>query len=219
MGRTNELVAWILSLALLALASGALGSPSLEGASLLGAAALPWVALAGLPRGPEHRGARAGARDGALTACAGAVPLLFLAAGLEVAAGERTEDVILRSLQLLLVIGGLSHAAAAARERGATARALHAGLWLLLLPLAAALAVALGWAATTAPAAEAGQGLGWAALERWSPLFWVHAEAAGRGREGWALGALGATALLVLLARAARARPSSLDEVSAEERA
>ncbi len=151
--------------------------------SLAALAMLPWLALAPLPR--KH-GADAGPFRGALFVGCLALPPLALAAGLDLARGAEPRahalSVVGAWLALVLWVGAAERAAGVARARRA-----YAGLWLVLVPGAAALRLALAWA----PLSQARAGSGSSAWFALDPLVWCHRWARPSGFEAQAALELG----------------------------
>jgi hypothetical protein len=162
---TTLSILWFLSVLPMVLDRFAGGGFVPEGASRLGLALLPWIALAGLPRGGRSDGAAPWFAVAAL-----ALPPLALAAGLDVLRGAARGDVLVAWGGGVLLVALLA-AGADGVPSGARARSLHALLWLLLIPISATLLAALAWAAGPGSAAPA---VGLVELGRWNPLVWVH---------------------------------------------
>ena len=186
------ILAWGLSAATLILPETL--ERSLGEGSRLALALLPWIALIGLPlwHSPEQ-GVGDRVRRGWPVALAAALPVLALAGWLDLRAGmgaARLAGVAAFGLPVLVLLGEARHVA---RPRG---RGLYGGLWFVLVPGAAALAAARGWA-VSGRLAEGGLE-GW--LARVSPLSTAWADFEGvPGSPALALlrPALGAAALLL----------------------
>jgi len=169
-----------------ALASG--GSLRIEGATWTGLALLPWIALAGLPRGtavPREP------RSSWLLPLALALPAVGLAVGYERGQDPGRTAVVALGGLLLLTLWAL-----AARLASGSGRGLYGLLWLLLVPGAATAIWALSWAV-------GGGSATWPqALELALPLPWL-ASGAERGGEPGAgrllVGLAGNTAVVLVL--------------------
>jgi len=169
---------------------------SLTGSSWLALALLPWIALAGLPRG------RAGGA-GPIAIVGLALPALATAAGFDLAAGLPAAGLARLAGWGLLLVAALALAA----ERGGT---LHAALWLLTVPASAFLLHALTRVGTLASSDLLGRVLAT------SPLAWPLSalEADGRGvggPSGLPLGSLAVAALLVAAGGRGRAHDGEED--------
>ena len=187
MGSVTLVLAFLVSIAPGALAWLPGRGWSLEGSSWLALALLPWLALAGLPRGVPSRAAAG--RAGPLAVVGLALPALALAAGFDLSAGQPPTGLAHLAGWGLVLIAALALAA----DRGGR---LHAALWLLTVPAAAFLLHALtriGSQATSdfLPRALAASPLAW-------PLDAPGAGGVGGGGgPGLPLGALAVVALLV----------------------
>jgi len=162
-GRT--LVAYALSCALLALERG---ETPWQGASLSALVLLPWLALAGVPRGPGGASPAEGARA-ALRAAALALPPLGLALGLDDVRGFEPAGLLARALPAWALVFLWGWAAELARASRRAGRA-YSALWLLALPGSAALWVALVWAARGSAARAPALDL----VAPLNPLLWLH---------------------------------------------
>lgn len=188
MGTLALLGAWILSVLPFFAETLSGGALAVEGASRFGLALLPWAALAGLPPPPVDS---ARARGPAL-ALGLALPPLGLGLGLDAARGASLFTLATAAAAGLLILVLFLLAARAAR-RSVRARRVHALLWFLVVPLAAALWLALSWAAGAS--ADASETLPLAA--RFAPLVWIHGWTAAGGSPPTPLAALPTVAVLV----------------------
>lgn len=169
------LLAGSLSFLPFALALASAGQLRFAGATWTGLALGPWLALAGLPRGPgEPHGLRGDLEQGRrawLLPVALALPSVALGVGLDARDAPGGPGLPFAGLALmgLALVGLWSLAAGAARTPRASAA--YGVLWLALVPGAAALL----WAVLWAPAAT-GPGEGWlAGIARGLPLPWLGA--------------------------------------------
>lgn len=159
------LLAWLLSAAPLVLR--ALDPAAATNGPLGAWALLPWVALAGLPRGARAPG-------GGLLALALALPPAALALRLDGADG-RGATGLAAALCGAVLAGVLALAAARAAGSSPRARLVHGAAWLLLVALPPLFAAAATWAAR-----DPGHGSrAWDLARRSSPLGWAHAAASG----------------------------------------
>lgn len=174
--------------------------------SLAALSLLPWLALGPLPRGraADVGGARAALYVGCL-----ALPPLALAIGLDLARGAETRALAFTASGAWLVLV-LWVAAAEWAVRVPRARRVYSALWLVLVPGAAALRVALSWAPLGRARGGRAPGTDLTTAFALDPLVWCHrwARPGGLGAQpalelGLALGA----AALVLLTVLALARP------------
>jgi len=191
-------VAFLASVAV-PLLEGAAPALELAKGSLAALALLPWLALASAPRAkPEPSRGRA-----TLYVAACALPPLALGAGLDLARGaDGARLAVACGAGWTLLV--LWTAAAECASGSARARLGFALAWLVLVPGAAALRVALAWV----PLQEGGPRTGGGAWFGLDPLVWCHrwARAEGLGAPPSGALALGAAAL-VLLAVLFRSRP------------
>ncbi|MSR61065.1 MAG: hypothetical protein EXS08_01285 [Planctomycetes bacterium] len=191
-------VAFLASVAV-PLLEGVLPALELARGSLAALALLPWLALASAPRSAAEPGRWRATLYVALCA----LPPLALGAGLDLARGADGRPLAVACctgwVLLCLWTAAAECAAKSARARGGFAVA-----WLVLVPGAAALRVALAWV----PLREGAPSVGGRLLFALDPLVWCHRWARADGRSALAPGefalALGCAAmvLLVVLLRA-----------------
>jgi hypothetical protein len=169
---------------------------AIEGTSRTALVLLPWLGLAGVPRGAAA-GSRRGVALAVLEVGLFALPPLALALALDRGDARSLAFGTAVVAYALLCLWTLAAELAASSAR---ARRPYALAWFALVPGSAALAVALGWAAAaqrSAPLVDA--------LARTSPLAWLHGAGTGGGSAAGA-SALALAVLVVALVAWLRAR-------------
>lgn len=182
---TAPAVALLASCLALVLPWWAQGRFALEGGRQCAWVLLPWVALVGLPR-------RAAAPRASVVAAL-LLPVLALGAASDLASLRGAGDVAATSGAGLGVVLLLAQAARVAGGSRA-----HAAAWCVLVPGAAALALACAW----------GGWSGWSRAAAALPLGWAARAAAGQPAAPWA--ALALASILLGLARLAPGPGESL---------